>query len=100
MFRLRHGPVAAAIDWFDIPGADEEPFVRSALRKRAMLAFALQGVVVLGAIRTAAEHNAVSTAVGAVAVRRHPTNRVAREKKQINAGVAHRFDAAELADVP
>jgi hypothetical protein len=54
----------------------------------------------LAAVRTAPEQDAVGPAVAAGTHRRDPADRVARQKQQIDAFVAHLLDAAKLANVP
>ena len=85
---------------FDVAGADQISLVGAAFRKRAVHFLAIDGVFVIAAVGTAAEHDPRGAAVAALAQRRHPADGIAREKQQIHAGVAHLDDAVVLPAVP
>src|SRR5262249_32202768 len=100
MLRLDDDPVAPAVDRLDVSRTQEQAFVGSALGERTVFGLPLHRVAMASTIRPAAEHDAVRPAVATRPEGGDPAHGVAREEHQVHAGVAHPFDATELADIP
>ena len=100
MVRLLAGPVAAAVHRLDVARPHQQPLVGTVVRERPVFLFAVDRVLLLGAVRSAPEDDPVRPAVAALPIRRDPANGIAREEQHVHPRVAQPLHAAELREVP